>query len=1157
MAQSSTLPRYDLAELDRRLKGDLDRLAAYLRLEVQRRERKSTRYRFAGSIIEIDQTGFWRDWSDAQAIHGGPLRLIQHVAGVGFKEALEIAGNLTGLRPSENPAPRPAPNVIEYSPSSRSALRQDRRKAVRTARKIWNSAGPVTADCAGWIYIRNTRLIRLQVEALDPERIRFHPNLRQSVNLGDDKNPDWRSEEFPALLFLVKDVAGQITGVQIVYLTEDGRKAEWYPEPNGEAEPAKKSRGLLKGGGFRIAGPDADPSIGYLVEGPEKALAVLAETGGLVVSALGVSNYAAQSWERSIRTIVIVADGDEPGSPAWKASIVAADQLTLLGFEVRIARCPEGEDADSMHAKDPGSVKRLIDAATVHVPFSSFMRAATMQPSEASDALRKDILATGAELFAQSAARRDYEERWLAHITLKQIETIELTISLELPTDGKLWMELSDIEQAIHLENRAEIMKRRRRIAKMLTAEIARDHPGVDLKAVHNKLYTGSQGIGKTDAVLRMLEIELRKGRGAEQTVWVMQPTFAKAEEFAEDAHFPVTLVRGRSAKRDLNAYPIEDDDLFDSLEPNQIKMCQRHEAAATIASLGVSVTENLCFKSGKECPFAKDCAYLKQRDDLEGREGGVFVMSHAYYHLPSPAPKADIVIVDESLLGNASGSAMVTVEQATSTAGWTQTGIESLNKALDYRTDAIKAVGILQDSTEPLAELREFGLEKVKGLYKFAAARENDVLSTIDPETTDAEIEAITEEVKAAGFRSVTVLWRSIMRELEALPDPEDRGVIHGVVSIPNSDQLIAYYPKTPRIQKSTSVLYLDGTADQDLLERALDREFDERRYTARRQLSRAVFVDGRGFSKQSLTGEGLNGKWKADADRFQQELKTFLAGLAQRKSVFAAMPMKAEQALGLPDPIMTGHYGAMRGLNIWQHCEVAVVVGREQPAPWDVEAAVRPFIITDPEPLKTTTRYAKETRAIQLESGRTHEIEVEVHPDPRAQAMLEQIREAEILQAIDRVRSIHKTREVYLLSPVATDIVFTDVLRWGELLLGGTRADRAMQESGGILPLSGRLLSKVSPSTFPSFGAANSWLQRARDTIDALPHDRFWVADVRLPGSTRHSTVLFDRRNFRDHAAGIDALSALLGYSVLINWQPEKPRHDEAKTERNSVLI
>jgi uncharacterized membrane protein YebE (DUF533 family) len=44
---------------------------------------------------------------------------------------------------------------------------------------------------------------------------------------------------------------------------------------------------------------------------------------------------------------------------------------------------------------------------------------------------------------------------------------------------------------------------------------------------------------------------------------------------------------------------------------------------------------------------------------------------------------------------------------------------------------------------------------------------------------------------------------------------------------------------------------------------------------------------------------------------------------------------------------------------------------------------------------------------------------------------------------------------------------------------------------------------------------------------------------------------------RNFRDHAAGINALSALLGYSVLMNWQPEKSRHAEAKTERNAALI
>ena len=60
-----------------------------------------------------------------------------------------------------------------------------------------------------------------------------------------------------------------------------------------------------------------------------------------------------------------------------------------------------------------------------------------------------------------------------------------------------------------------------------------------------------------------------------------------------------------------------------------------------------------------------------------------------------------------------------------------------------------------------------------------------------------------------------------------------------------------------------------------------------------------------------------------------------------------------------------------------------------------------------------------------------------VSVHPDPRAQAILEQIRERELLQAIARLRLVHRTKPatVYVLTNIPLDLEVTGVATWGAL--------------------------------------------------------------------------------------------------------------------------
>ncbi len=97
-----------------------------------------------------------------------------------------------------------------------------------------------------------------------------------------------------------------------------------------------------------------------------------------------------------------------------------------------------------------------------------------------------------------------------------------------------------------------------------------------------------------------------------------------------------------------------------------------------------------------------------------------------------------------------------------------------------------------------------------------------------------------------------------------------------------------------------------------------------------------------------------------------------------------------QAEEVLqpDLPPHVGVAHFGALRGLNSYEHCETAVVMGREQPSAQAIEALTRPFCATDPEPFIPVGEYVPQSRGRRMRNVGPNVVEVQVHPDPRCQA-------------------------------------------------------------------------------------------------------------------------------------------------------------------------
>jgi hypothetical protein len=102
-----------------------------------------------------------------------------------------------------------------------------------------------------------------------------------------------------------------------------------------------------------------------------------------------------------------------------------------------------------------------------------------------------------------------------------------------------------------------------------------------------------------------------------------------------------------------------------------------------------------------------------------------------------------------------------------------------------------------------------------------------------------------------------------------------------------------------------------------------------------------------------------------------------------------------------------------------------------------------------------------------------------VAVHPDHRVQTLLEQIRERESVQAIDRLRLVHRSRpaRVIILSNLVLDITVDRLVTWNGLI--PSRIEQALACQNAI-PLSPAELSRCFSDLWRSEDAARSEIRR-----------------------------------------------------------------------------
>jgi hypothetical protein len=191
-----------------------------------------------------------------------------------------------------------------------------------------------------------------------------------------------------------------------------------------------------------------------------------------------------------------------------------------------------------------------------------------------------------------------------------------------------------------------------------------------------------------------------------------------------------------------------------------------------------------------------------------------------------------------------------------------------------------------------------------------------------------------------------------------------------------------------------------------------------------------------------------------------------------------------KKKPLFKIPAHCEFAHFNALRGIDLYKDYDFVVIVGRIQPPIKAMEDEAKALFFDDPTPLMLSDNWVMDERGYRT-TLEAQGVKVQVHPEPRVQAVVEQKREYESLQALDRIRLIHneQPKEVYIISNLPLDIDVDFLGSWDEIINGGNRLERAWAaQTHGVLPLKAAWLAEHHPDLWLTVAAAKQDVGRVR---------------------------------------------------------------------------
>lgn len=588
-------------------------------------------------------------------------------------------------------------------------------------------------------------------------------------------------------------------------------------------------------------------------------------------------------------------------------------------------------------------------------------------------------------------------------------------------------------------------------------------------------LVNATAGLGKSRRVLDRIRKYVADARARAKEdddnefrpVLYFVPRIELADELAKYYGKGAVVLRGRTQGHDKG----------------RTALCKRPDEVKELIAAGIhGIGNKLCFAQvevGKrtvmvECPFRKGCPYFEQFNPY----ADVIFLAHELMFVvwsKNLVPKASLWVIDELPL-----KAMLSMGR----------GFDP--KLIEADELGAVVVAALRSGRDPRTDLIAAGYTK-SSLKKYASSIEAKE-PTITPNMSLKEIRAAVKEYKP------TPLPRVLRRLADELLLDRDgpycvRYASNVVVKAEDGSQSeaeriwLSYRRRPTQLRKDLAVLMLDATGDAALMRPMVPR-LEEVSIAAKRN---AIVYQTYGFTASMSK---LNG----DDDRYRREIEGIAAEAAKHHSSGLVVTyMEAKALIELPEGFKAEHFGNVRGIDAHKDYNVAIIVGRLHKDASYLQLMTKALFYDDPRALLLTGAFERKPVGFRIRDGSKAGVMMDRHPDDRVERMRWQLTEAEIIQAIDRLRLVHRETPalIMLINECAT--IPIDELgnyrrvakRIGTAGAGGGPGARLLEvykRLGNVLPVAPCWLAEKFPHLWKSENAVKMELRDVEKRGDGL---------------------------------------------------------------------
>lgn len=620
-------------------------------------------------------------------------------------------------------------------------------------------------------------------------------------------------------------------------------------------------------------------------------------------------------------------------------------------------------------------------------------------------------------------------------------------------------------------------------------------------------------GTGKTTAAIAA--VVRRKSAGIVGTVGILLPSHDNVDEVAAKARAAGLVVETHRGQ----AHPDGGCEMRD-------KVAILHEAGISAARLCHSKVDG----QDVYCPHHPDAGGSCERIAQLARmlDADLVLSVHAYATQPPPQPFKDFsaIIVDEDLGGSLIRTAVldrkvlrekrrdIRPTKAEAQAQWgdrtpTEDDLRDFDRAFsEKRYHLVELCEEAWDAgRDPAAEIARDPVRKDQMEAAIViTGRAGRIAADVTPLTTVPQAVEYAKQLTGRQIGLEGRLWRLLTERVAAIEGSQEAG---GRPVRLLDDRIWPFKDAARSLQVSWSAdyslaekptLFMDASANPGLLARQLGREPSEvvcRPVVANLRLNVVMFDNGTFSKRRFVPSPKASAKAKTDAQDLLKGVRGFVSKAAAVHGdggVLVVAPTEVESLLTTdwepPANVDTLHFGHVAGFDWAKNHRAAVLVGALYPDVTTIDGLVaamtyRDAVATprmDPDGTGTAEKpFDIVEESIPLRDGTHHAASRLEYRSAMANALLTQIRDEQLMQALGRLRAIYR-------EDVPTLYVLGNVLPRGIVVDRVTTLQREDDDLGRLLALSSGPEGRIRRSS-AEIWAMTAQFVRFAVRIDADP--------------------------------------------------------------------